>query len=66
MAVTTFLIGENQRMSDTAFVPAEKIPPEGEPEGIWEITPDLAVEVISPNDLFEKCKTSSGTISTRA
>ncbi|MGH9838594.1 MAG: Uma2 family endonuclease [Blastocatellia bacterium] len=51
---TTFLIGENQRMPDCAFVPAEKIPPEGEPEGIWEIAPDLAVEVVSPNDLFEK------------
>ena len=51
---TIFLIGENQRMPDIAFVPAEKIPPEGEPEGIWEIAPDLAVEVVSPNDLFEK------------
>ncbi len=51
---TTFLIGENQRLPDIAFVSAEKMPPEGEPEGIWEIAPDLAVEVVSPNDLFEK------------
>jgi len=50
----TFQIGSNQRLPDVAFVAAERFPPEGEPEGIWPIAPDLAVEIISPNDLFEK------------
>jgi len=33
-----------------AFVRQERIPPEGEPEGYWELSPDLAVEVVSPTD----------------
>ena len=51
---TTFLIGKNERMPDLAFVSAARIPPEGEPEGPWLIAPDLAVEVISPNDVWDK------------
>jgi Uma2 family endonuclease len=51
---TTFKIGSNDRLPDIAFVAAERIPAEGEPEGLWQIAPDLAVEVISPNDLWEK------------
>jgi Uma2 family endonuclease len=51
---TTFQIGQNQRLPDAAFVSASRIPADGEPDGIWPIAPDLAVEVISPNDLFEK------------
>jgi len=27
---------------------------DGEPEGIWPMPPDLAVEIISPYDLYEK------------
>jgi Uma2 family endonuclease len=50
----TFQIGSNERLPDIAFVSAARIPPEGEPEGKWEMAPDLAVEVISPNDLWEK------------
>lgn len=50
---TTFQIGKNQRLPDVSFVSASRMPPEGEPEGIWPIAPDLAVEIISPNDLFE-------------
>jgi Uma2 family endonuclease len=50
----TFKIGRNDRLPDVSFVSADRIPPEGEPEGIWEIAPDLAVEIISPNDLYEK------------
>jgi Uma2 family endonuclease len=53
-ANTSFNIGRNERMPDVAFVAAERIPAEGEPAGMWEIAPDLAVEVISPNDLYEK------------
>jgi Uma2 family endonuclease len=30
------------------------MPEGGEPEGIWPIAPDLAIEVISPNDLWKK------------
>jgi Uma2 family endonuclease len=51
---TTFQIGENQRTPDVAFVAATRLPVEGEPEGIWPMAPDLAVEIISPYDLYEK------------
>lgn len=51
---TTFTIGRNERLPDVAFMSASRIPAEGEPEGIWPIAPDLAVEIISANDLFEK------------
>jgi Uma2 family endonuclease len=51
---TTFQIGRNERMPDLAFVSAAHIPEAGEPEGKWPIPPDLAVEVVSPNDLWEK------------
>jgi Uma2 family endonuclease len=50
---TTFTIGNRERMPDISFVAAARIPPEGDPVGIWTIAPDLAVEVISPNDLHE-------------
>lgn len=51
---TTFQIGINERLPDVAFVSAGRIPADGEPESKWLIPPDLAVEIISPNDLFEK------------
>jgi Uma2 family endonuclease len=51
---TTFLIGNNDRMPDVSFVSAERFPPEGEPSSKWEIAPDLAVEVISPTDIWDK------------
>ncbi len=39
------------RAPDVAFVRAERIPPEGEPEtSFWAIAPDLAVEVVSPSE----------------
>ena len=50
----TFKIGQNERLPDVAFVSASRIGSEGEPEGIWQIPPDLAVEILSPIDLFEK------------
>jgi Uma2 family endonuclease len=50
----SFQIGRNERIPDLAFVPATRIPPEGEPDTKWPMPPDLAVEVISPNDLYEK------------
>jgi len=49
-----FKIGNNERVPDLSFVAAERIPPEGVPEGVWQIPPDLAIEIISPNDLHEK------------
>jgi Uma2 family endonuclease len=53
---TTFLIGDRERLPDVGFISAERIPTEGAPLGKWEIPPDLAVEVISPNDLYDKVK----------
>ncbi len=49
-----FKIGENERIPDISFVATERIPIEGIPEGVWPIPPDLAVEIISPNDLHVK------------
>jgi Uma2 family endonuclease len=51
---TTFLVGSNERLPDIGFVAADRIPEDGEPESMWTIAPDLAVEVVSPNDLLEK------------
>ena len=51
---TAFRIGANERLPGVAFVAADRIPPEGEPEGIWPFAPDLAVEILSPTDLHEK------------
>ena len=53
-ADTTYLIGANQRLPDVSFVAAARIPADGDPEGMWQLAPDLAVEVVSPNDLYEK------------
>ena len=53
-ADTTFKIGLNSRIPDIAFVATERIPAEGEPESGWSFAPDLAVEIVSPTDLYEK------------
>jgi len=37
---------------DAAFVRRERVKAVGEVEGYWPEAPDLAVEVVSPNDLF--------------
>lgn len=49
-----FKIGDNERIPDLSFIAADRIPVEGIPEGVWQIPPDLAIEIISPNDLHEK------------
>jgi Uma2 family endonuclease len=52
-AETGFRISRNPdtvRTPDVSFVARERIPPEGPPEGYWDLAPDLAVEVVSPND----------------
>jgi Uma2 family endonuclease len=41
------------RAPDAAFVAMERIPPGGIPKGYWPFAPDLAVEVVSPNDRFD-------------
>lgn len=51
---TTFMIGQNQRLPDIAFLSKERIPAENDLDGISSIAPDLAIEVISPNDILEK------------
>jgi len=51
---TSFQIGANERIPDLAFVSAACMPPEGEPDTKWPMPPDLAVEVISPKDLYER------------
>ena len=50
---TTFKIGANERMPDVSFVAEEHLP-ESEPAGIGPFAPDLAVEIVSPNDSAEK------------
>ena len=49
---TSFQIGKHERVPDIAFVTTERIPQEGIPYGKWPAPPDIAIEVISPNDLF--------------
>ncbi len=52
-AETGFIISRDPdtvRAPDISFVAQDRIPSEGPPEGYWELAPDLAVEVVSPND----------------
>ncbi len=51
---SSFQIGNQERIPDLAYISAERIPSEGEPETKWMIVPDLAVEVVSPSDYYEK------------
>ena len=51
---TSFQIGSNERIPDLAFIPLDRLPSDGEPETKWLILPDLAVEVVSPSDYYEK------------
>lgn len=38
------------RAPDISFVAQEHVPAGGPPDGYWDLSPDLAVEVVSPND----------------
>lgn len=49
-----FKIGRNERIPDVAFVSAERVPVGGMPEGVTPFPPDLAIEVVSPNDVHDK------------
>ncbi|MBY0457794.1 MAG: Uma2 family endonuclease [Gemmataceae bacterium] len=42
------------RMPDTAFVAAGRLPNDRTPEGDITVAPDIAVEVISPNETYEE------------
>ena len=42
------------RAPDVAFIAKDRIPPDGIPTGYLDTIPDLAVEVVSPNDLAEQ------------
>lgn len=53
-AEASFKIGANERIPDVSFVAADRIPVEGIPETIWPSSPDIAIEIISPNDVHEK------------
>lgn len=56
-AETGFILSQNPdtvRAPDVAFIPKSRIPSEGEPTGFADFAPDLAVEVVSPNDRYEE------------
>lgn len=56
-AETGFILARNPdtvRAPDAAFISQAHIPLEGEPTGFWPFAPDLAVEVISPDDRYEE------------
>ncbi len=51
-----YILGHNPdtvRIPDASFVSRERIPESGIPEGFWPGAPDLAVEIVSPNDRAE-------------
>jgi Uma2 family endonuclease len=54
-AETGFLLStdpDTVRAADVAFIRQERIDNESEPEGYWPGAPDVAVEMVSPNDLY--------------
>ncbi len=42
------------RMPDTSFVAAGRLPNDRTPEGYITVAPDIAVEVVSPNETYEE------------
>lgn len=50
----TFQVGRNERLPDVSFISTARLPQEGEPSTKWMLVPDLAVEIVSPNDLYTK------------
>lgn len=56
-AETGFTIAKNPdttRAPDLAFISKARIPESGIPKRYWSFAPDLAVEVISPNDTYDE------------
>ena len=41
------------RGPDVSYIRPDRIPATGIPEGFWDLAPDLAVEVVSPNETAE-------------
>lgn len=41
------------RKPDVSFVRRDRMPPEGIPRGMFRVAPDLAAEVVSPNDEYD-------------
>ena len=51
-----YLLGRDPdtlRIPDVSFVAADRLPAGGVPEAFWPFAPDLAVEIVSPNDRAE-------------
>jgi Uma2 family endonuclease len=48
------------RMPDTSFVSAGRLPDDRSPEGYIQVAPDIAVEVISPNETYEEVEAKVG------
>ena len=44
------------RALDISYVRADRIPPSGVPEAFWQLSPDLAVEVISPSETADEIR----------
>lgn len=44
------------RGPDVSYVQAERIPATGVPEGFWNLAPDLAVEIVSPNETADEVR----------
>ncbi len=44
------------RVPDVSYVRGERIPPDGVPEGFWDLAPDLDIEVVSPNETAEEVR----------
>ncbi len=44
----------HDRLPDVSFISVDRLPAEGELLTAWAIVPDLAVEVVSPNDIYQK------------
>src|SRR5262249_3840015 len=42
------------RMPDAAFVATDRLPVDGSPDGYIKVAPDIAVEVVSPNETYEE------------
>jgi Uma2 family endonuclease len=42
------------RAADVGYVAKERIPQSGIPETFWNLAPDLAVEVVSPNETADE------------
>ncbi len=52
-AETGFILSrqpDTVRAPDVSFISHDRMPPQGVPEGYWDLPPDLAVEVVSPSD----------------